>query len=207
MQISEAKGDWDFRNSDLVKTLIELIFNPCGEIRCSPEGPVSQIHSPHLHAGAPGIFSDLLKLLQMLKKEWGAKSNGKLSIPSKTPTWVPEFAVEDLPLSRTAFAVKGVPLGRILWRWCKFQNVQCALGFELKHSTFFCWSFREWILILFLVFTINKLFWPYSTTISSSSERSAQGQVLRYKLRNQGHSYAQRQVFHRKLRNPHCKFY
>ena len=29
-----AKGDWDFRISDLVKkTLMELIFNPCGEFR------------------------------------------------------------------------------------------------------------------------------------------------------------------------------
>ena len=25
------KDDWDFRISDLVKTLMELIFNPCGE--------------------------------------------------------------------------------------------------------------------------------------------------------------------------------
>ena len=50
----------------------------------SPEGPLSQIHSPHIHAHASGIFSDLLR---------------------------PEFAVEDLPLDRTAtlvpmFAVK-----------------------------------------------------------------------------------------------------
>ena len=52
----------------------------------------------------------------------GAESNGTLphlSIPSKTAALVPEFAVEDLPLSRTAafvpeFAVKDLPLGRIL---------------------------------------------------------------------------------------------
>ena len=50
------------------------------------------------------------------------ESNGKLPnlpIPSKTAAWVPEFAVEDLPLSRIAafvpeFAVKGLPLGKIL---------------------------------------------------------------------------------------------
>ena len=55
----------------------------------------------------------------MLKREWGAENNGKLphlSIPSKTAAWVPEFAVEDLPLSRTAalvpeFAVKDLSLG------------------------------------------------------------------------------------------------
>ena len=59
----------------------------------------------------------------MLKREWGAESNGKLaylSIPSKTPAWVPTFAVEDLPLGRTSalvpgFAVKDLPLGRTHW--------------------------------------------------------------------------------------------
>lgn len=44
--------------------LIELIFNTCGEFRWSPEGPLSQIHSPHLHAWAPwnliGCESDKL---------------------------------------------------------------------------------------------------------------------------------------------------
>ena len=44
----------------------------------------------------------------MLKREWGAESNRKLPhllIPSKTATFVPEFVVEDLPLSRTAALV------------------------------------------------------------------------------------------------------
>ena len=75
-------------------------------------GSVSQIHAPHFHAGVPGIFSDA---------EWGAESNRKLPhlfIPSKTATLVPEFAVEDLSLSRTPalvpdFAVKDLPLCRI----------------------------------------------------------------------------------------------
>ena len=104
------------------KTLMELIFNPCGEFRRSPESPVSQIQSPHLHAGTPGIFSDLLRSVQMLKREWNAESNGNLPhllIPSKTAAWIPEFAVKDLPLSRTtALAlecpVKDLPLGRIV---------------------------------------------------------------------------------------------
>ena len=60
------------------KTLMELIFNPCGEFRWSPEGPVSQIHFPHLHVGVRGIFSDLVRSFQVLKREWGAESNGKL---------------------------------------------------------------------------------------------------------------------------------
>ena len=58
----------------------------------------------------------------MLTREWSAESNGKLPhlfIPSKTATFVPEFAVEDLPLNRTAtlvsaFAMKHLPLGRTL---------------------------------------------------------------------------------------------
>ena len=58
----------------------------------------------------------------MLKREWGAGSNGKLShlfIPSNTVTLILEFAVEDVPLGRTAalvpeFAVKDLPLGRTL---------------------------------------------------------------------------------------------
>ena len=81
------------------KTLVELIFNPCGEFRWCPEGPISQIHSPQLQAGDPGIFSDLLRSVQMLKRELGAESNWKLPhlfIPNKTATLVPEFAVEYL---------------------------------------------------------------------------------------------------------------
>ena len=56
----------------------------------------------------------------MLKREWGAESNGKLphiSIPSKTAAWVSGLAVEDLPLNRAAafvseLAVEDLPLNR-----------------------------------------------------------------------------------------------
>ena len=61
---------------------------------------VSQIHSNYFHIGDPGIFSDLLKSVQMIKREWRAESNGTLPhlfIPGKTEAFVPEFAVEDLP--------------------------------------------------------------------------------------------------------------
>ena len=78
-------GDWGGRrvigiSGSLIwsKILMELIFNPCGEFWWSPEGPVSQIHSPHLLVVAPGIFSDLLRFVQMLKREWAEESNGKL---------------------------------------------------------------------------------------------------------------------------------
>ena len=63
----------------------------------------------------------------MLKREWDAKSNGKLphlySSLVKLQTLVPEFAVEDLRLGRIAalmpeFAVKDLPLGRTLLMIC-----------------------------------------------------------------------------------------
>ena len=58
----------------------------------------------------------------MLKREWGAESNGKLPhlfIPSKTAPQVPESAMEDLPLGRIAdlvpeLAGKDLLLGRTL---------------------------------------------------------------------------------------------
>ena len=64
------------------------------------------------------VLWDLLRSGQMLKRELGAESNGKLPylfIPSKPATLVPEFAVEDLPLGRTAalapgFTVRYFPL-------------------------------------------------------------------------------------------------
>ena len=61
------------------KTQMELIFNHFGEFRWRPEDPVSQIHSPLLYVDAPGIFPDPLRPVQMLKREWSAESNGKLS--------------------------------------------------------------------------------------------------------------------------------
>ena len=84
------------------ENLMKLLFNSYGEFRWSSQGPVSQLHSPHLHIGAAGIFSDLLMSLQMLKREWVVESNGKLPhviIPGKIAVLVPEFAVEDLPSS------------------------------------------------------------------------------------------------------------
>ena len=74
-----------------------------------------------------------------------AESNGKLPhlfIPSKTVILVPEFAVEDLPLGRTAamvpkFAVKDLPLGRTLWLWWwwrRRQNYKSRLYICLFHG-------------------------------------------------------------------------
>ena len=91
------------------KTLMALIFNPwCGEFRWSPEGPVSQIHSPHLHAGAPGITSDLLRSVQMLKREWVKKATKSYRNYSSLVKLQPWFQ-------------------SLWWKTCLRQN--CSLGF------------------------------------------------------------------------------
>ena len=107
------------------KTLMEQIFNACGEFRWSPEGPHTKVHSPHPHAYDPGIFSDLLRFVQIRKRKWGAEGNGKLAhlfVPDKTAVMVPEFAVEDLPSAELrvlvpALAMKDLSLRRTLWWW------------------------------------------------------------------------------------------
>ena len=56
----------------------------------------------------------------MLKREWGAESNGKLTqllIPSETAALVSEFEAQDLPLCRTSalvpeFEMEDLPLCR-----------------------------------------------------------------------------------------------
>ena len=105
------------------KILMKLIFNPVANF-----GKIWRVQlaksTHHLHVGIPGIFSDLLRSVQLLKRERGAESNLKvpyLFIPSKTVSLVPELAMEDLPLGRTAtlvaaFAVKNLPSGTTVLR-------------------------------------------------------------------------------------------
>ena len=77
-----AKGDWAFGICDLVENLNGTdIFNPRGEFRWIPEGPVSQIQSPHLHVGTPRIISDLLKPVQMLKRQSGVTAHSRTLPP------------------------------------------------------------------------------------------------------------------------------
>ena len=97
---------------------MEVIFNPCGEFWWSADGSVSQIHSLHLHVGALGMFSGVLRSVQM---RVGCESNRKLPhlfLPCKTETLLPQFAVEDLPLDKSAtlvpgFSVKDLPYYRL----------------------------------------------------------------------------------------------
>ena len=103
----------------LGRTLWWYIWNPCAEFRWSPEDPVSQIHTPHHHTDAPGIFSDLLRSVQMLKRV-GAEINGKLPhlfIPSKTANLYPEFVVEDQPSAELQPRFLS-----LLWRICPWAE-------------------------------------------------------------------------------------
>ena len=61
--------------------------------RANGEAPVSQIHSPHLHVGAPGIFSD-----DKEKVVCGKQKEATASIQSlvKLQRWFTECAVEGL---------------------------------------------------------------------------------------------------------------
>ena len=119
---------------------MELIFNPCGEFRWSPEGPASQIHPPDLHVGAPEIFLHVWMSIQLLKREWAAESNWKLPhmfILSKTESFVHEYAVEDVLV--TALSAKYLSLGRaLLWWWCweptKINFNVTRTAYPFKHS-------------------------------------------------------------------------
>ena len=71
IQQTGAKGDCVFGISDLVKNPDGTNIDPYDKFRCCPEGPVTQIHSPHLYARAPGIFTDLLSLFRC-RKLWEA---------------------------------------------------------------------------------------------------------------------------------------
>ena len=85
----------------------------------------------------------------MIKREWGAESNGKLPkllIPSKTATLVPEFAMEDLPLGRIAalvpeFAVKDLPLDRTLMIYIPRYRMNLNSTDKLPQVVQGCWLF------------------------------------------------------------------
>ena len=128
----------------------------------SPEGQFSQIHSAHLHDGAPGIFSGFLRSVQIRKREWGAESNGKLPhlfIPSKGATLVPEFAVEYLPLGRTAallpeFAVKDLRMDRMLWL-CYYYYYYYYYYYPHHSYHCYCSVCCKFIIIIIVIIILN----------------------------------------------------
>ena len=120
-----------------------LIYNPCCEFRLSPEGPVSQIHSPRIYVDGPQIFSDLLRSVQMLKREWVAESNGKLPhlfIPSKTAILFPEFAVKTY-----------------LWQNCSLGAWICSQKPALEQKTLTIITRVEFFLVLIHLLFRHKI--------------------------------------------------
>ena len=134
---------------------MKLIFIPCGDFRWSQEGPASQIHSPYLHVGALGIFSDLEGLFRCWRGSGVPIETGSYctySNSGKTAALVPEFAVEELPSAELQTRIL-----LLQWRTCPWAeqsdgdywhrmgkyNVSCSLlkieftrgrdGTSLKH--------------------------------------------------------------------------
>ena len=90
------------------------------------------------HTGAPGIFSDLLKSIQMLKREWGGEGNGKLPHLfnlSKTATLVPEFAVNDLP-----WAELQPWFLRLQWKTCPWTEHLLLEVSDENSNYLVCWQ-------------------------------------------------------------------
>ena len=109
------------------KTPMELIFNPCGKFRWSPKGPVSQIHSPHLHIVAPWDLFRSFKLCSDAKeKVWCVK----LLLP-------PEFEVENLRSAELLPTVYEEQLETKFWR--ETENV-----LTLSLAQLLLWCLRHW---------------------------------------------------------------
>ena len=104
------------------KTLMELMFNPFGEFRLKSGGP------SHLLVGAPGIFLDLLRSVQMLKREWGAESNGSVGYCDYIRS---EVIHEGRNFTRQLIKslVKLQPWFLSL-RWKTYLRQNCSLGFS-----------------------------------------------------------------------------
>ena len=111
------------------KTLMELIFNPCGEFRWGPDGPIRQIHSPHLYVGVPGIFSDAKQSVGMRKATGSYRaysSPGKLlpwflSLRWKTCHW------QNWSVGSCACSEGPATLDRTLWWWWLYYLINMEI--------------------------------------------------------------------------------
>ena len=174
---------------------MESIFNPV----------VSQIHSPHLHVGAPGIFSDLLRSVQMLKRESGVrKATGSyrtyLSLIKLQPGCLilrrKIYLRAELQPLFLSLQSATCPWAEYSWWWWWWWYISSHFG-HLQCQVL-CHSFKPLRLSMIQAFC--------HLVKSSSSECSAQGQVLHCKRRTQGLQFYRRQVFYHKLRNQGCSF-
>ena len=137
---------------------MELIFNPCGEFRWSPEHPVSQIsHSSPPH-WCPWDLFQIYKVCSDAKERVGCRKQREATTPIQSLVKLQPWFLslrwktslqQNCSLGSCACS-EGPALGQNTWWWwlmSKFQNILCTLGFKVKHSKIFCNSFRRCIII------------------------------------------------------------
>ena len=154
LNIDGGKGDWNFRISDLVK-------NPDGtdnEFRWSPEGPVSQINSLHLHVGAPGISLRSFKVCSDAKERVGCgkpwKANAPIQSLVKLQSWFQSLRCKTC-----------------LWQNCSLGYSACSEGPALRQNTdddddddiIFYFLYQCYILLFYII--VISIMVYYSLTI------------------------------------------
>ena len=114
------------------KTLMELTFYHVvnfGEFRRAQLAKSTLLASSLVSLRSFQICMVSSDAKERKERVWGVESNRKLPhifVSSKTVTLVPEFGVEDLPLSRTAalvpkFAVENLPSSELQSRFLRLQ--------------------------------------------------------------------------------------
>ena len=160
------------------KTLMEL-FNPYGEFQLSPEGPVSQIHSPHLHDGIPGIFSDLLRSVQTLNRSGLRKATGSYCIYSSLVKLQPWFLSSrlktclwaDLQPWCLSFKWKTC-LWAELQPWClSIQWKTCPWAEHSDDDDMFYFLFQCYIFMLFYTLLVISIIVYYIVWLPSKRSR------------------------------------
>ena len=107
------------------KTLMELIFNPCGEFRWSPEGPVSQIPLSAPPRWCPWDLFRSFNFCSDAKERMGCGKKREATAPIQSLVKLQPWSWacgERTSFDRTAamvpaLAVNDLPLGRTLWWW------------------------------------------------------------------------------------------
>ena len=129
---------WSYRGRRVVRifvslikseTLMELMFNPCGEFWWNLEVPVSQICSPHLHVRALGGLFRSFKVCSDAKERAGCGRQREATVPIqslvKLLLWFLSLRWKTCLWQNwsqaPALAVKDLPLGRTLWWWSSYK--------------------------------------------------------------------------------------
>ena len=125
----------------LSKTLMELIFNPCGEFRWSPEDSANST-----------LLTSTLVPLGSFQMQKATESYRTYSIPGKIAVLVPKFAVKDLPSAELQPRFL-----RLQWWTCPWAEHTDDDDVILKTLLVFNASG----VFLKALWTLNKLFYDY----------------------------------------------